>query len=177
MPVAVADLVSRWALPASVQLDGPMTDSDLKAQLKSDLTVAMKARDEVRSSTIRMALTAVTNEEVSGKESRELTDDDVIKVLSKEAKKRREAVVAYTEANRPELAERETAELAVLDAYLPQQLSEAEIDAIIDAAIAESGAEGPRGMGAVMKIVQPKVAGRADGSTVAAKVKAKLFAG
>jgi uncharacterized protein len=154
-----------------------MTDSDLKAQLKSDLTVAMKARDEVRSSTIRMALTAVTNEEVSGKESRELTDDDVIKVLSKEAKKRREAVVAYTEANRPELAERETAELAVLDAYLPQQLSEAEIDAIIDAAIAESGAEGPRGMGAVMKIVQPKVAGRADGSTVAAKVKAKLFAG
>ena len=152
-----------------------MSDSNLKNQLKSDLTTAMKARDEVRSSTLRMALTAVTNEEVSGKSSRELSDDDVILVLTKEAKKRREAVTAYQDAGRRDLADRETAELAVLADYLPAQLEAAELDAIITAAIAESGAEGPRAMGAVMKIVQPKVAGRADGSQVAAEVKKRLI--
>ncbi|MFT6564134.1 MAG: hypothetical protein ACJAY5_000880 [Actinomycetes bacterium] len=152
-----------------------MTDSNLKTQLKSDLTVAMKARDEVRSATLRMALTAVTNEEVSGKSSRELSDDDVVLALTKEAKKRREAVTAYQEAGRNDLAERESAELAVLCDYLPAQLEEAELDAIITAAITESGADGPRGMGAVMKIVQPQVAGRADGSQVAAEVKRRLI--
>lgn len=152
-----------------------MTDSNLKTQLKSDLTVAMKARDEVRSATLRMALTAVTNEEVSGKSSRELSDDDVVLALTKEAKKRREAVTAYQEAGRNDLAERESAELAVLSGYLPAQLEEAELDAIITGAITESGADGPRGMGAVMKIVQPQVAGRADGSQVAAEVKRRLI--
>lgn len=152
-----------------------MTDSNLKTQLKSDLTVAMKARDEVRSATLRMALTAVTNEEVSGKSSRELSDDDVVLALTKEAKKRREAVTAYQEAGRNDLAERESAELAVLSDYLPAQLEEAELDAIITGAITESGADGPRGMGAVMKIVQPQVAGRADGSQVAAEVKRRLI--
>ncbi len=147
----------------------------MKNQLKSDLTTAMKARDEVSSSTLRMALTAVTNEEVSGKESRELTDDEVVLVLTKEAKKRKEAVTAYNEANRADLADRETAELAVLADYLPAQLDAAELDAIITAAITESGADGPRGMGAVMKIVQPQVAGRADGAQVAAEVKKRLI--
>jgi len=152
-----------------------MSDSKLKTQLRSDLTTAMKARDEVRSSTLRMALTAVTTEEVSGKTSRELSDDDVVLVLTKEAKKRREAVTAYQEVGRGDLADRETAELAVLSDYLPAQLEAAELDAIITAAITESGADGPRGMGSVMKIVQPKVAGRADGAAVAAEVKKRLI--
>ena len=148
-----------------------------KDQLQADLTVAMKARDEVTASTIRMVLTAITNEEVAGKQARELSDDDVVTVLGREAKKRREAAEAYRAANRPELADREDAELAVLARYLPQELDEAEIQAIVDAAVAEvtaSGASGGAAMGAVMKIVQPQVKGRADGGRVAAMVKAAL---
>ena len=151
--------------------------SDLKAQLQSDLTTAMKGRDELSAATIRMALTAITNEEVAGKEHRELSDDDVVTVLGREAKKRREAAEAYDAANRPELADRERAELGVLQAYLPQALSEAEVRAIIDAAVAQvtaSGATGGAAMGQVMKLVQPQVKGRADGGQVAALVKAAL---
>ena len=149
-------------------------DSALKTTLRSDLTDAMKARDEVRSSTLRMALTAITNEEVAGKQARELSDDDVIGVLSREAKRRREAAEAYDDAKRPELADRERAELAVLADYLPQPLSDEEIRALVQAAIAETGASGPAGMGQVMKVVTPQTRGRADGGTVSAIVKELL---
>jgi len=137
----------------------------------------MKARDEVRSGTIRMVLSAITTEEVSGKEARELTDDDVITVLGREAKKRREAADAYDDAGRVDLADKERAELTVIEGYLPEQMSDDDLAAIIEAAVAEvaaSGAEGGKAMGAVMKIVQPQVKGRADGGVVAAKVKSAL---
>ena len=146
----------------------------LKAQLRSDLTSAMKARDELRSATIRMALTAITNEEVAGEVARELSDDEVLKVLGREAKKRKEAAEAFAGAGRAAQAAREVAEGEVLAAYLPAQLSDEELHALVDAAVAESGAEGPRAMGAVMKVLTPRVAGRADGSRVAAAVKARL---
>jgi uncharacterized protein YqeY len=151
--------------------------AELKDRLQSDLTESIKARDEVRSGTIRMVLSAITNEEVSGKEARELTDDDVITVLGREAKKRREAAEAYDDAGRAELADKERAELVVIEGYLPAQMSDEELTAIVEAAVSEvaaTGAEGGRAMGAVMKIVQPKVKGRADGSVVAAKVKSAL---
>ena len=146
----------------------------LKAQLRTDLTTAMKARDALRSATLRMALTAITNEEVAGKVARELSDDEVLKVLGREVKKRKEAAEAFAGAGRAEQAAREEAEGEVLTAYLPAQLSDGELQALVDAAVAETGAEGPRGMGAVMKVLTPRVAGRADGSRVAAAVKAKL---
>jgi uncharacterized protein YqeY len=151
--------------------------STLKEQLKSDLTTAIKSRDEVTAATLRMALTAVTNEEVSGKEARELSDGDVLTVLGREAKKRRESAEAYDAADRPELAARERAELEVLARYLPQQLSDDEVAAIVAAAVAEvaaSGAAGGQAMGQVMKLVQPQVKGRADGGVVAGLVKAGL---
>ena len=151
--------------------------AELKDRLQSDLTESIKARDEVRSGTIRMVLSAITNEEVSGKEARELTDEDVITVLGREAKKRREAAEAYDDAGRAELADKERAELVVIEGYLPAQMSDEELTAIVEAAVSEvaaTGAEGGRAMGAVMKIVQPKVKGRADGSVVAAKVKSAL---
>ena len=151
-----------------------MADSALKTKLRSDLTDAMKSRDEVRSSTLRMALTAITNEEVAGKTQRELTDDDVIGVLSREAKRRREAAEAYDDAKRPELADRERAELAVLAEYLPQPLTDDEVRALVQAAIAETGASGPAGMGQVMKVVTPQTRGRADGGTVSTIVKELL---
>ena len=151
--------------------------AEVKDRLQADLTASIKARDEVRSGTIRMVLAAITTEEVSGKEARELTDDDVVTVLGREAKKRREAAEAYDQAGRVELADKERAELAIIDAYLPEQMSEDEVRAIVEAAVAEvaaSGAEGGKAMGAVMKIVQPKVKGRADGGQVAALVKSAL---
>ena len=151
-----------------------MTGSALKTQLHTDLTAAMKSRDQLRSGTLRMALTAITNEEVSGKTAKELTDADVITVLTKEAKKRREAATAYDDAGRPDLADKERAELEVLDGYLPAQLADDELAGIVAQAIAESGAAGPQGMGSVMKLVQPKVAGKADGGRVAAEVKKQL---
>lgn len=146
----------------------------LKAQLRTDLTTAMKARDELRSATLRMTLAAITNEEVSGKVARELSDDEVLKVIGREVKKRKEAAEAFAGAGRAEQAAREEAEGEVLTAYLPAQLSDEELQVLVDAAVAESGAEGPRAMGAVMKVLTPRVAGRADGSRVAAAVKAKL---
>ena len=146
----------------------------LKDRLKTDLTAAMRSRDELRTGTIRMALTSITNAEVAGTQARELSDDDVIAILTKEAKKRREAAQAFRDGGRPDRAEREDAEAAVLGDYLPEQLSDDELARLVDAAIAESGAESPRDMGKVMKLVQPRVAGRADGSRVAAAVKARL---
>lgn len=146
----------------------------LKETLRGDMTAAMKARDELRTATLRMALTAVTNEEVAGKQARELSDDDIVKVLAREAKKRREAATAFDDANRPELAERERAEGEVLADYLPQQLDDAEIAALVSAAIAQTGASDAKAMGQVMKVVQPKVAGRAEGGRVAAEVRRQL---
>jgi uncharacterized protein YqeY len=148
--------------------------SALKEKLRSDLSTAMKARDEVRTRTLRMSLTAVTNEEVAGKQSRELSDDDVVKVLTREAKKRREAAEAFADAGRAEQADAERAEGAVLEEYLPAQLSDAELSELVAAAIAETGAEGPRAMGQVMKVLNPKIAGRAEGGRVAAEVKRRL---
>lgn len=146
----------------------------LKDKLRDDMTTALKAKDELRLATLRMVLTAVTTEEVSGKTSRELSDDEVLKVVAREAKKRREAAEAFEQAGRAELAERERAEGDVLEAYLPAQLSDDEIAAIVREAIASSGAEGPQAMGQLMKVVQPQIAGRAEGGRVAAEVKKQL---
>ncbi|NNN34689.1 GatB/YqeY domain-containing protein [Streptomyces sp. S3(2020)] len=151
----------------------------LKSKLQEDLTSAIKERDELRSSTLRMTLAAITKEEVAGKEKRELSDDEVLKVITKEAKKRREAADAFAEGGRAESAEREKAEGALLATYLPKQLSDEELTDLVAQAVEEAkaaGAEGPRAMGAVMKIVNPKVAGLAEGGRVAATVK-KLLAG
>lgn len=150
--------------------------TNLKATLQADLTAATKAGDKVTLGTLRMALAAVTTEEVSGKEARELSDAEVLAVLTKEAKKRKEAITAYNEANRSDLAEIEINELAVLEKYLPTPLTDAEVLDIIKRAIAETGATDVKGMGAVMKIVQPQTAGRADGSFVAREVKKALGA-
>ena len=146
----------------------------LKEQLQSDLTAAMRARDQVGAGTLRMALTAVTNEEVSGTEHRQLTDDDVLRVLTKEAKKRREAATAYTGAGRTELAAQEEAELAVLEGYLPKQLSDEELEGIVRDAVASSGASGMPQMGLAMKAANAAVAGRAEGGRVAAVVRRVL---
>lgn len=153
---------------------GPM--SSLKDRLRADLTAAIKGRDEVRSSTLRMVLTAITNAEVAGKEAKELTDEDVVTVLSSEAKKRREAAVAFDDGNRPEMAAKERAEAEVLADYLPQQLTVEEISAIVTTAVEQVGAagEGMKAMGKVMGVVQPQVKGRADGAAVAAEVRRQL---
>jgi uncharacterized protein YqeY len=148
--------------------------SDLKARLQADLTAAMKGRDELTTATLRMALTAVTTEEVAGQQARELADDEVLKVLTREAKKRREAAEAFAAGGRPELAERERAEEAVLDRYLPAQLSDAEIAELVRAAIAETGATGLKQLGTVMKVVQPRATGRADGRRLADEVRRQL---
>lgn len=151
----------------------------LKAKLQEDLTEAIKARDELRSSTLRLTLTAVSKEEVAGEQARELSDDEVQKVIAREAKKRREAAEAFAQAGRDEQAGRERAEGEVLAAYLPQPLTDEELREVVAQAIAEAkaaGAEGPRAMGAVMKIVNPRIAGRAEGGRVAAVVK-QLLAG
>lgn len=146
----------------------------LKEQLRADLTTSMKARDEVRTRTLRMALTSVSNEEVSGNSARDLTDDEVLKILGREAKRRREAAAAFADAGRAEQAAAERAEEEVLTAYLPAQLSDEELAALVAAAIAEAGASGPAGIGQVMKSVTPKIAGRAEGSRVAAQVRSQL---
>lgn len=150
--------------------------SALKDRLRADLTTAMKARDELRSSTLRMVLTAITNAEVAGKVARELTDEDVLAVLTSEAKKRREAAVAFDEGDRPEMAAKERAEGEVIADYLPEQLSEAEVVEIVTRAVESTGAagEGMKAMGKVMGVVQPQVKGRADGAVVAAEVRRQL---
>ena len=146
----------------------------LKEKLQTDLTQAIRSRDELQSGTIRMLLAAITNEEVAGKAAKVLSDAEIITVLSREAKKRREAVEAYTQAKRDDLANKEKAEAAVIAKYLPKQLSEDEIKKLIQEAIASTGAVGPSGMGLVMKQLQPKIAGKADGGLVSALVKAAL---
>ncbi len=149
----------------------------LKSKLQEDLTAAIRGRDELRSSTLRLTLTAITKEEVAGTQARELSDDDVQKVIAREAKKRREAADAFGQAGRTEQAEREKAEGEILAEYLPKQLSDDELQAIVAQAVEEAkaaGAEGPRAMGQVMKIVNPKVAGLAEGGRVAATVKKHL---
>jgi len=148
--------------------------AELKDKIRADLTTAMKARDSLRSGTLRMVLAAITNAEVAGKEARELTDDDVIGVLTSEAKKRREAAEAFDNGNRPELADKERAEAVVLADYLPSPLTDEEVASIIAAAIEKTGAEGPKGIGPVMGVVQPQVRGRADGAAVAAEVRRQL---
>jgi len=146
----------------------------LKEKLQADLTEAIRGRDEVKSGTIRMLLSAITNEEVAGKAAKVLTDAEIITVLSRETKKRREAVEAFTAAKRDDLANKEKAEAAVIAQYLPEQLSEAEIKKMITEAITETNAAGPAGMGLVMKVLQPKIAGKADGGIVSSLVKAAL---
>ncbi|MEY3181578.1 MAG: hypothetical protein RL583_738 [Actinomycetota bacterium] len=146
----------------------------IKEQLKKDLTEAIRGRDEITSGTIRMVLTAITNEEVAGKEARVLSDEEVITVLSREGKKRREAAEAFENAGRADKAALEKSEGEVIAKYLPAQLSEADIAAIIADAIASTGAQGPGDMGKVMGAVKPKIAGKADGGLVSALVKAAL---
>jgi len=151
--------------------------SALKDQMQSDLTSAIRAQDELTMATLRMALSAVTNAEVAGKEAKELSDDEVILVLTSEAKKRREAAESFASAGANDRAERERQELTVLQRYLPEQLSDDEIRAIVAdavASVAAQGTTGPAAMGAVMKIVTPQTRGRADGGAVAALVKAAL---
>lgn len=148
--------------------------SQLKDRLQSDLTTAMKSRDELRTATLRMALTAVRMEEVSGKSARELDDAEVVTVLGRESKKRREAAEAFDGAGRPDRADRERAEGEVLAGYLPAQLSDDDLRDLVTAAIAETGAEGQRGIGAVMRVVSPQTAGRAEGGRVAAEVRRQL---
>jgi uncharacterized protein len=146
----------------------------LKDRLRADLTTSMKARDEVRTRTLRMALTSVSNEEVAGKAARELSDDEVLKILAREAKRRREAAAAFEEAGRDQQAAAERAEDAVLSGYLPVQLSDAEIAQLVAAVIADTGASGMSAMGQVMKVVTPQIAGRAEGSRVAGEVRRQL---
>ena len=146
----------------------------LKDQLQRDLTDAMRSKDEVRRSTLRMTLTAITNEEVAGKQARQLSDEDVMKVLARELKKRREAAIAFQDAGHDDRADAERAEARIIEEYLPAQLSDDEVSGIVSSVIAELGASGPGAMGQVMKAVQPKVAGRADGGRVAAEVKRQL---
>ena len=148
--------------------------AELKERLRADLNAAMRARDQVRMRTLRMALTSITNEEVAGAAARDLTDDEVLKVLTREARKRREAAEAFSAAGRSDQAAAERAEGDVLAGYLPAQLSDDELAALVDAAIAETGASGMASMGQVMKTVTPRIAGRADGARVAAEVRRRL---
>jgi uncharacterized protein len=152
--------------------DGRMTG--LKDRLRGDLTAAMKARDEVRTRTLRMALTSIANEEVAGKAARDLDDDEVLRLVSREAKRRREAADAFDAAGRPGQAASERAEEEVLAGYLPAQVGDAELGAIVARVIAETGASGMAAMGQVMKAVTPQVAGRAEGGRVAAAVRQQL---
>lgn len=154
----------------------PTASSALKDRLRTDLTAAIRGRDKVRSGTIRMVLAAVTEAEVAGDEPIILTDQQVLDVVIREAKKRREAEEAYTGANRPELADKERAEAAVLADYLPQPLSAEELAGLVRGAIEQSGAAelGPKGMGKVMGVLTPQTRGRADGGAVAAEVRRQL---
>jgi uncharacterized protein YqeY len=150
--------------------------AELKDRLRADLTAAMRARDQVRMRTLRMALSSITNEEVAGASARQLSDDEVMKVLTREARKRREAAEAFGAAGRADQAAAERAEGEVLAGYLPAQLSDDELSALVAAAIAETGASGMSGMGQVMKALTPRIAGRADGARVAAEVRRRLSA-
>lgn len=147
---------------------------ELKARLQSDLNQAMKSRDQLRTATLRMTLAAITTEEVAGAQARELSDDEVQRVITRETRRRREAAEAFHQAGRAELADRERAEGALLEGYLPKQLDDAELAELVRAAVIEAGATEPRQLGAVMKLVQPRVAGRADGRRVSNEVRRQL---
>jgi hypothetical protein len=147
---------------------------ELKARLQSDLNQAMKSRDQLRTATLRMTLAAITREEVAGAQARKLSDDEVQRVITRETKKRRESADAFDLAGRTELADRERAEGALLEEYLPRQLDDAELGELVRAAVIEAGATEPRQLGAVMKLVQPRVAGRADGRRVSDEVRRQL---
>ncbi len=153
--------------------------SELKDQLRTDLTASIKSGDKVRSSTLRMVLTAVTNAEVAGKHARELSDDDILGVLTSESKKRREAAEAFADAGRTEQAEKERAEAVVIADYLPEQLTEDEINELVSATIDELGVreDGMRAMGRVMGALGPRTKSRADGGVVASAVRAQLGGG
>ena len=146
----------------------------LKQQLQDDLTAAMKAQDELVRDTLRMVLTAVKDAEVAGDTARRLSDEEVLAVITREAKKRREAAEAFRSGGATERAEREVAEGGVLQAYLPQQMGDDELAALVAEVVLETGATGPKAMGAVMKAVGPRVAGRAEGGRVAAAVRTAL---
>jgi uncharacterized protein len=153
--------------------------SELKARLRVDLTAAMKSQDKLRTATLRMLLAAVQSEEVAGKQARELSDEDVLKVLAREAKKRGEAAEIYTQNGRGELAANEHAEARVIDDYLPTPLTDAELADVVDTAMAQVAEElgerpGIRQMGQVMKAANVIAAGKADGSRLSAAVKARL---
>jgi uncharacterized protein len=148
--------------------------SELKDRLRSDLTVAIRGRDEVATATLRMALAAITTEEVAGSDARELSDDEVLRVLARESKKRREAAEAFGSAGREDLAGRERAEGTVLERYLPTQLDDAAVSELVAAAIAETGASGMQQMGVVMRVAQQKAAGRADGKRLSTEVRRQL---
>ena len=151
--------------------------AELKDRLRADLNDAMRSRDQVRLRTLRMALTSITNEEVAGASARVLSDEEIVKVLTREARKRREAAEAFGAAGRAEQAAAERAEGDVLAGYLPAQLDDDELAELVTAAIAETGATGMKNMGQVMKTLTPRVAGRADGSRVAAEVRRRLGTG
>jgi uncharacterized protein YqeY len=148
--------------------------STLKTRLETDLRDAMKARDELVTATLRMAITAVRNAEVAGKEARDLSDDEVLGVLTREAKKRREAATAFRDGGRTESADRELAEEEVILRYLPKQLTDDEVTDIVRAALAEGGFTAMAQMGPAMKAAQAAVAGRAEGGRVAAEVRKQL---
>jgi len=153
--------------------------SELKDRLRADLTAAMKAKDKLRTATLRMLLASIQSEEVSGKQARELTDEDVLKVLSREAKKRGEAAEIYTQNGRGELAANEHAEARIIDEYLPTPLTDAELADVVDTALAQVAEElgerpGVRQMGQVMKAANAIAAGKADGARLSAAVKARL---
>jgi uncharacterized protein YqeY len=148
--------------------------TELKSRLQADLTTAMKARDELTLATLRMLLTAVTTEEVAGSTARELSDEEVLRVIGREAKKRREAAEAFADAGRAEQSQRELAEETVLARYLPSQLEDAELADLVSAAITEAGATEARQLGLVMKLLTPRIAGRADGKRVSTEVRRQL---
>ena len=149
----------------------------LTDRLRADLTAAMKRRDEVATSALRMALAAVQQASVAGKEAKELTDEEILKVLNKEVKRREEAAEAFRSADRPERADREQAEREVLAAYLPAALSPEELEAIVTEVLADGGFAGMAAMGPAMKAVTARVAGRADGKSVSALIRERLAAG
>lgn len=144
----------------------------LREKIAEEMRAAMKAREQARVAALRMLMTAVKNTEVE--KLHELSDDEVLDVIAREAKRRRESIDAFEKAGRSDLVEKETAELHVLEAYLPDKLSDAELAALVEQAVAETGASSPKQMGEVMKALMPKVRGRADGAQVSALVKAKL---
>ena len=148
--------------------------SELKDRIKSDLTTAMKARDKVRTATLRMVLASIATEESSGSSRSVLSDEEVTRLLVRETKKCREAAEAFDAGGRPDDAANERAESEVISDYLPQPLTDAELTELVDAAIAETGASGMKEMGKVMKVLNPRIAGRADGARVAAEVKGRL---